>query len=219
MTVRTVIADDHAPTRSDIREILDGDPRFEVCGEAEDAPGAVRAALRERPRLCLLDVRMPGSGVAAAWEISARLPQTTVVMLTISESDSDLFPALRAGAAAYLLKDTDRDRLPLALLDVVEHGTAALPRRLLTRVFADYRDRDPRRRDVRLLDSELRLTSREWQVLDRLRDERSTAQIAHELSLTPGTVRSHVMSLVHKLGVGGRRELVELFADGDAGHA
>ena len=75
-------------------------------------PGAVDAALREQPDLALLDVNMPGSGLAAAWEITARLPSTRVVMLTISRDDSHVFAALRAGAAGYLLKDTETERLP-----------------------------------------------------------------------------------------------------------
>ena len=81
---RVLIADDHAPTRGDLREVLEEDGRFEVCAEAADAPAAVAAAVREQPDLCLLDIRMPGRGVAAAWEISARMPETKVVMLTVS---------------------------------------------------------------------------------------------------------------------------------------
>ena len=88
---RVLIADDHAPTRGDLREVLEEDGRFEVCAEAADAPGAVDAAVRERPDLCILDIRMPGRGVAAAWEITARLPETKVVMLTVSAEDTDLF--------------------------------------------------------------------------------------------------------------------------------
>jgi DNA-binding NarL/FixJ family response regulator len=209
--IRTVIADDSAPMRTAIAALLERDGRFAVCAAAADAAGAVAAAVRERPHLCLLDVRMPGGGVAAAWEIAARLPETTVVMLTVSEEETDVRSALHAGAAGYLLKDMDLLRLPAALLDVVQHRAPALPRRLLARVLADYRDRDPRRRCADLAHPDRRLTSREWQVLDRLRAERSTAQIAGELSLTPATVRSHVMTLTRKLGVADRRALLELF--------
>ena len=84
---RVLIADDHAPTRQDVREAIEADGRLEVCGEVADAVAAVEAAVRERPDLCLLDVRMPGSGITAAWEISARLPATRVVMLTVSRDD------------------------------------------------------------------------------------------------------------------------------------
>ena len=96
---RVLIADDHAPTRDDIRRALERDARFEVCAEASDAASAIEAALRERPELCLLDIQMPGNGLAAAWEIAARLPTSKVVMLTVSEEDHDLFVALSAGVA------------------------------------------------------------------------------------------------------------------------
>ena len=74
--VRVLLADDHAPTREDIRFAIEQDERFVVCAEAADAPGAIEAAVRERPDLVVLDLNMPGWGVAGAWEIRARLPET-----------------------------------------------------------------------------------------------------------------------------------------------
>ena len=208
MTARVVLADDHAPTLAEFAALLRADPRFEVCATACDAVGAVAAALEHAPDLVLLDVCMPGSGIAAAAEIAARLPATRVVMLTISAHDADLFPALRAGAAGYLLKDIGPDRLGHALLDVLE-GRGALPRDLLARVIADYRDPQPPRRRVA---APAPLTAREWQVLDRLRGGRSTAQIARELCVSSETVRSHVMRATRKLGVGDRDAAVALLA-------
>jgi two-component system, NarL family, nitrate/nitrite response regulator NarL len=93
---RVLIADDHAPTREDIRRVLDRDERFEVCAEAADAAEAVQAALRERPDVCLLDLSMPGGGLAALWEIASRLPEAKIVVLTVSDNDASLFAALRA---------------------------------------------------------------------------------------------------------------------------
>jgi len=214
VTVRVLIADDHLATREDLRDLLGADERFEVVVEAADASGAVSGALAERPDLAILDVRMPGSGIAAAWEISSRLPETKVVMLTISDDDADLFPALRAGAAGYLLKDTDRTRLPDALIDVMA-GRAAMPRELMARVLDDYRDRGPRRRTVFLDKHGAELTTREWQVLDLMRRGQNTAQIARALDLSRVTVRSHVSSLVRKLGVEDREAAVRLFASDD----
>ena len=110
-----LIADDHAPSRDDIRRALERDGRYGVCASVPDAAEAIQAAVRERPDVCLLDIRMPGSGLAAAWEIAARLPQTKIVMLTVSDDDNDLFAALRAGADGYLLKTMNLQRLPDAL--------------------------------------------------------------------------------------------------------
>jgi len=113
--VRVLVADDHGPTRADVCRALCGDEQFEVCAAVGDAAAAVEAAVRERPGICLLDIRMPGGGLSAAWEIGARVPQARIVMLTVSEAETDLFAALRAGAAGYLLKTMDLNRLPAAL--------------------------------------------------------------------------------------------------------
>lgn len=211
-SIRTVLADDHAPTRADLRLLLEEDPRFSVCAEAADAPGAVAAALRERPDLCLMDIVMPGNGIAATWEITARLPETKVVMLTVSREDRDLFPALRAGAAGYLPKDMDLGRLPDALADVVD-GEAAMPRALLARVLDEFRDRDPRRRGVVAPSLDAPLTSREWQVLDLLRRGMQTAEIAERLNLSQATIRSHVAAVLRKLRVPDRGAAIRLFAE------
>jgi DNA-binding NarL/FixJ family response regulator len=206
--IRVLLADDHAPTREDIRVTLEADPRFEVCAEAADAPGAVQAAARERPDVCLLDVSMPGGGVAAAWEISSRLPKTRVVMLTVSRDDDDLLGALRAGASGYLLKDTDPARLTHALADVLE-GEAAIPRTLVTRLLGEFRDTSPRRRKL-LHQQGPRLTSREWEVLEFLRRGLSTADIAQELYVSKATVRSHVAAILHKLRVPDREAAIRM---------
>ena len=204
---RVLVADDHDPTRYDVRTALEGDVRFSVCAEAADAPTAVEAAVRERPDLCLLDIRMPGGGVAAAWEISARLPETKVVMLTVSQDDRDLFAALRAGASGYLLKEMDPALLPEALARVLR-GEAALDSSLLARVVAEFRDRSARRRRPVADPSDTRLTSREWQVLELLRRGLSTSEIARRLVLSPVTVRTHVSSILRKLRVSDRKELM-----------
>jgi two-component system nitrate/nitrite response regulator NarL len=204
--IRVVIADDHAPTREDVRMALEEDPRFEVVAESPDAFGAIEAAVRERPDVCLLDVNMPGGGVAATWEISARLPETKIVMLTISRDDRNLFGALQAGAAGYLLKDTDHDRLPQALLDALEGG-AALSQPLLGKLVERFRDRGARRRAVVAQDEEGRLTSREWQVVDLLRQGLTNSEIARRLVLSPVTVRTHVNSIMRKLGTRDREQL------------
>jgi len=208
--VRVLIADDHAPTRVDIRQALDGDVRFVVCAVTADASGAVQAALRERPDLCLLDVRMPGGGLSAAWEIGARLPRTKIVMLTVSGEDADLFAALRAGAEGYLLKTMSLARLPDAL-DGVCSGEAAIPPTLVTRLLTRFRAREPRWRKPLERGAAEHLTSREWEVLELLAQGRSTAEIATGLVITTSAVRAHIAAIVRKLRVPGRAAAIELF--------
>jgi DNA-binding NarL/FixJ family response regulator len=154
-------------------------------------------------------VHMPGEGIRAATEISAALPECAVVMLTVSRNDSDLFQSLRAGAAGYLLKDTDPIRLPQALRGVIA-GEAALPRSLVARLIHEFRERGTRRLPL-IGGRGVELTSREWQVLDLLAEGLTTAQIAARLFVSPVTVRRHISTIVEKLGVPDRASAVELY--------
>jgi len=209
--LRVLIADDHEPTRADVRRILEADVRFSVCAEAADAAAAVALAVEEQPDLVLLDVRMPGSGLSAVWEIGARLPTVRIVMLTVSEDNADLFAALRGGAHGYLLKDIDPRRLPEALWDV-HSGNPAIPRPLVSRMIEEFRDANPRRRSLATpTELSARLTSREWQVLDLLARDLSTAEIAERLVLSQSAVRAHIASIVRKLDVGDRDEAIAEF--------
>lgn len=206
--IRVLLADDHAAVRAGIRLALSGEG-FDVVAEAADGPGAVEAAERERPDICLLDVNMPGSGIHAAEQIAAKLPDCIVVMLTVSRDDDDLFAALRAGAAGYLLKDTDPGRLPYALRGVLE-GEAALPRGLTARLIEEFRTRGKRRRLPLMRQRGVELTEREWQVLDLLHDGHGTSDIAERLAISPVTVRRHVSEILRKLRVTSREEAVRL---------
>jgi DNA-binding NarL/FixJ family response regulator len=175
--LRVMIADDHAPTRDDVRRALT-EGGLNVCAEVADAAQAVKQALETRPDICLLDLRMPGGGVAATWEIAARLPTTKIVILTVSSEDADLFSALRAGAVGYLVKDSDLRLLPRELTDVAE-GKAAIPRTLVTRMVKQFHTNEPRFRTTAVeTDRGTRLTSREWDVLAGLREGSPRARSA-----------------------------------------
>lgn len=193
---RVLIADDHAPTRAGVRAALEAGG-FDVCAEVADGRAAVEAALRERPEACLLDVRMPGGGgIEAAAEIAERLPGTAIVMLTVSAEEQDLFDAIKAGAAGYLLKDVDPGRLPFALEGVLA-GEAAIPRKLVGRIVAELGER--RRRRVPLARGGAELTPREWEVLELLHDGASTAEVARRTGVSQVTVRRHVQAALRKL--------------------
>ena len=207
---RVLVADDHAPTREDVRVAVEADPRFTVVALAGGAAEAVQAALRERPDVVLLDMRMPGGGAAAAWEITARLPGTRAVMLTVSRTDEDLFAALRAGASGYLLKDMPFEEIGDELADVLD-GKVALPPELVARLVEEFRDSAPRRRALLGQSAGAQLTSREWQVLDFLRQGLTTSEIARRLFVSPATVRSHVAAVLRKLRVPDRDAAIRLF--------
>ena len=213
--LRVLVADDHAPTRAGVRLALEGQG-FAICAEASDAPGAVEAAEDERPDICLLDIRMPGSGIAAAAQISSRVPGSVIVMLTVSRDDVDLYDALRAGAAGYLLKDIDPGRLPYALRGVVA-GETALPRELVGKLVGEFDARARRRGILRGRKHPAELTEREWEVLDQLHAGHATAEIAERLGIAPVTVRRHVSQIMRKLRVTDRKEALRLLERGDDG--
>jgi DNA-binding NarL/FixJ family response regulator len=210
--IRVLVADDHAPIRAGVKRALEG-RGFVVCAEVGDAQSAVDAAIRHVPDVCLLDVNMPGSGIAAAEAISAALPRTAVVMLTVSREDAHLFDALRAGATGYLLKDLDPDQLAETLRGVV-NGEPAHPPALVMRVIDEFRRRGRRRRLPLLRERGVTLTEREWEVLELMLEELSTAEIARRLFITEATVRNHVSSILRALRVRSRQAALELLREG-----
>src|SRR5579862_4744827 len=198
-----LIADDHPPLRSLLRPLLDRGG-FYLCAEVGDAASAIDAAMNNQPDLCLLDINMPGNGIAAAAAIAAMLPQTKIVILTVSRSDADLFRAIEAGAVGYLVKDQSLTQVAKVLWRVLD-GEALLSGELTARVLDEFRSRRkrkllgwPRARD------EL-LTRREWEVIELLCDDQSTAEIARLLGIEQATVRAHVSAVLRKYQVANRR--------------
>ncbi len=204
-----VIADDHPPIRMGVRMALMRGG-FRVVGEAADGEGAVQAVLRRRPDACLLDVQMPGGGIATAARISQLAPATAVVMLTVSSNADDLLAALRAGARGYLPKEMSPDRLPAALHGVLR-GEAALPSTFVGRMLHELRALPaPGAGPVRVGD--VSLTPRESEILRLLRGGLSTVEIGERLSLSPVTVRRHISAAGAKLGTDGREEALRAIA-------
>ncbi len=181
---------------------------FVVCAEAADGASAVLAARRERPDLCLLDIMMPGDGIEAAAQIATELPDTAIVMLSVSDNEDHLFDAIRAGASGYLLKDMDPDRLSAALSGVLA-GEAAFPRRLMIRVIEEFSERQ-RRRVPLPAGGRAELTGREWEILELLRAGNTTSATARRLGISQVTVRRHVSEAMRKLRVPDRKAALEL---------
>jgi two-component system, NarL family, nitrate/nitrite response regulator NarL len=204
-----VLADNESAMRAGVRRALESDD-LRVVAEASSAGEAVEAACAHRPALCLIDVDVPGNGIAAAQEIKQRLPSTKIVMLTASKREEDLFAALAAGADGYLLKSTSAQRLPRAVRGVLS-GQAALPRELTARLIREFRDRGRRPRSpVSVSGHVVELTGREFEVLEPMRQQATTADIAGQLQISEVTVRRHISAIVHKLGAPDRRSAIEL---------
>jgi DNA-binding NarL/FixJ family response regulator len=206
--LRVLVADDHAPTRAGVRLALEHGG-CEVCAEAANADDAIAHAVAERPDVCVVDLSMPGSGIRAVGEITANVPDTHVVVLTVSNAPDDLFDAIRAGAAGYMLKDMDPAELP-ELVRRLARGEGALPGVLIAALIEQFRTRGSGHAMVLDDGRRVELTAREQDVLELLADHIPTAEIADRLFLSPVTVRRHVSTLLHKLDVHTRDEAIEM---------
>jgi two-component system nitrate/nitrite response regulator NarL len=207
---RVLIADDDVSTRVGLRLALE-EGGFVVSAEEDTGPGAVAAALRDPPDVCLLEVNVPGGGVEAVAAIRTRLAGTRVVMLSASSKDEDVFDALQAGASGYLLKGMNPARLGPTLIGVLR-GEAALPRELTARLIREFRARARRGETGLVRRGKNELTSREWDVLDCLCEGLSSRLIAERLFISQTTVRRHVGSILNKLEVPSRQAAVDLVA-------
>jgi len=196
MPIRILLADDHSVVRQGLRMFLALDPDLEVIGEATDGAEAVRLARALNPDVVLMDMLMPVmDGVAATATIRRELPDTEVIALTSVLEDEKVVGAVRAGAIGYLLKDTEADDLRRAIKAAAD-GQVQLSPKAAARLM----------REVRAPDSPEALTERETDVLRLLAQGKSNKEIAHLLSLSEKTVKTHVSNVLAKLGVPSRTQ-------------
>ena len=207
MSLRVLIADDQAVVRSGLRRILEVDPEIEVVGEAVDGLAAVEGARRLSPDLVLMDVRMPRlDGIAATGRILTEAADPPrVLILTTFGLDDYVTDALRAGASGFLLKDASPEDL-LAGVRAVAQGDALLDPAVTAAVIARFSALPTPRQDLREKVEEL--TAREREVLMLLGRGRSNSEIADELVVSEGTVKTHVGRVLMKLGLRDRIQAV-----------
>ena len=204
MTVRVVLADDQALVRAGLLTILRTDPAIDVVGEAADGNEAVQLVAAHRPDVALLDVRMPHcDGLQATRRIVAEAPATRVLVLTTFGQDEVVFEALRSGAAGFLLKDARPEDL-LAAVHAVAAGESRLDPAVTGAVVAHVR-RHGTRAAAHPVDL---LTPREREVLLLMARGLSNAEVAAELVVSTGTVKTHVAALLAKLGARDRVQAV-----------
>jgi DNA-binding NarL/FixJ family response regulator len=197
--IRVLIADDHEVVRRGLRTFLDLQDDMEVVGEAEDGEEAVAASERLTPDVILLDLVMPRrDGIAAIPEIRRRSPRTRVIVLTSFLDDDKLLPAVRAGAAAYVLKDLQPQELVQAIR-TVHGGDSFLHPAAAARVMAELAADGERRAGATL-------TPREREVLGLIARGMPNKVIARELRVSEKTVKTHVSNLLGKLGLTDRTQ-------------
>ena len=210
MAERILLVDDHPLTRSALGGLLK-QHGFEVIGEAEDGEQAVECAAELQPDLILLDLSMPGvDGLTALPRLREAAPQCEVVVLTASGTEENLLGAIRAGAAGYLLKSEPPERI-VGFLRGVANGEAALSGAVARRLLEQVRAGGGRGGGVPDSIAAV-LSARELEVLLLLDEHLGTDEIAKRLFISEHTVRSHVKSLLRKLGVSSRRDALEALA-------
>jgi DNA-binding NarL/FixJ family response regulator len=204
VTISVVIADDQGLVRAGFRVLVNTAPDLQVVGEAGTGQEAVEVALRERPDVVLMDIRMPKmDGIEATRQIITQAPGPRVMILTTFDLDEYVFAALRAGASGFLLKDTPPDDL-LAAIRVIASGEGLLAPTVTRRLIQEFARR-PGPAAPRSLDG---ITDREREVLALIGTGLSNTEIAERLQLTVATVKSHVGRLLMKLQARDRAQLV-----------
>jgi DNA-binding NarL/FixJ family response regulator len=195
--IRLLIVDDHPVVRDGLRGMLERQPDFEVVGEAGDGKEALSSAERLKPDIVLMDLRMPiMDGVTALGEIKTRQPQIQVLVLTTYDSDADILPAIEAGAAGYLLKDSSREDLYEGIRAAARGETVLAPT-VAARLVGRMR-----------MPADDQLSSREVEVLQLVAEGASNSDIAAQLHISQATVKSHLVNIFGKLGVSDRTAAV-----------
>jgi DNA-binding NarL/FixJ family response regulator len=196
--IRVLIADDHVVVREGLVAMIDRQPDMTVVAQAPNGAEAVELWRSHGPDIALLDLRMPVlDGVGAIGRIRAEDPKARILILTTYDGDEDIYRGMRAGAKAYLLKDTPREEL-LQCIRAVYSGESYIPPAVAAKLASQV--------------SGERLTTREMEILALIARGRSNKAIARELDISEGTVKTHVKSILQKLDATSRTEAVSIGA-------
>jgi DNA-binding NarL/FixJ family response regulator len=199
--IRLLLVDDQAMFREGLRLILGRQTDFEIVGEADDGLAALESLQRINPDVVLMDLRMPNlGGVDATRRIKAEAPAVRVIVLTTFEEDEEVFAALRAGAAGFLLKDSPSEKLCEAIR-LAARGETWLQPSVAAKLVAEFGRLAPRPPPAQTGSLSEPLTPREHDVLRCLADGMSNKEIGRRLTISEGTVKNHMSQVLGKLQV------------------
>jgi DNA-binding NarL/FixJ family response regulator len=205
--LRVLIVDDHALFRSGLHLVLKQEPDIEVVGEASDGQEAVHQAQELMPDVILMDVRMPRrSGIEATRQIKELLPHVKILVLTISDEEADLYEAIKAGAAGYLLKEISIDEVAEAIRSIWQ-GQSRISPSMAAKLLAEFAAMSKRAEEQRQLPAP-RLTEREMEVLRLVAQGLNNRDIGNHLFISENTVKNHVRNILEKLHLHSRMEAV-----------
>lgn len=212
-TIRILIADDQSITRQGLRTMLSSAPGIQVIGEAANGAEVIELAASVQPDVILMDLKMPGiNGIEATRRIHRTSPHLAILVVTIFADDTSVFPAIRAGASGYLLKDADQAELLRAIQTVAAGGVIFSPG--IARRVLQYLAESPSNAPPQAFDE---LTPRECEILELIAQGYSNAEIAERLVLSPKTVSNHVSNVLLKLQAADRTKLMLLALEAGLG--
>ena len=204
--VRVVIVDDQELFRRGLTMLIAAEDDIEVVGQAADGVAATELAAAAVPDVILMDVRMPKrSGIDACLAIKALVPSAKIIMLTVSDEESDLYDAIKNGASGYLLKDSSTDEVAQAIRLVAE-GQSLITPSMATKLLDEFKQMS--RQGTRQQINAPRLTDRELEVLRLVARGHNNREIAKELFISENTVKNHVRNILEKLQLHSRMEAV-----------
>ena len=210
--VRILLVDDHALVRVGMRSILEREPDFEIVGEAEDGRRAQDVATDTNPDIVLMDLSLPApGGIEATSRIKREIPSAGIIILAVDEDEEALFDAIKAGAAAFILKDVGPDDL-VTIIRRVNNGEYLINDKVFarpsvaSRVLKEFRELAVYGQDAAPVFAPL--SPREVEILDNIAQGMTNKQVAYALSISEQTVKNHMSSILRKLSVNDRTQAV-----------
>ena len=210
--IRILLVDDHALIRVGMRSIIEHEPDMDIVGEADDPRSAVEAALDTTPDIILMDLSLPApGGIETTQRIKRELPACGIIMLAVEEDENVLFDAIKAGAAAFILKDVGPDDL-VTIIRRVNDGEFLINDKVFakpavaSRVLKEFRELAIYGQDAAPIFAPL--SPREVEILDNIAQGMTNKQVAYALSISEQTVKNHMSSILRKLSVNDRTQAV-----------
>ncbi len=210
--IKILLVDDHALFRLGMRNILEREPDFDVVGEAEDSRSAFDAAVEHTPDIVLMDLSLPPpGGIETTQRVKREVPSAGIIVLAVSEDEDQLFDAIRAGAAAFILKDVGPDDL-VTIIRRVGNGEYLINDKVFakpsvaSRVLKEFRELAVYGQEAAPIFAPL--SPREVEILDNIAQGMTNKQVAYALSISEQTVKNHMSSILRKLSVNDRTQAV-----------
>ncbi len=204
--VRVLVVDDHALFRRGIVTVLTNQENINVVGEAVNGLEAIEKAEELAPDVIVMDLNMPQcSGLEATQALQAKMPQVSILVLTVSENEADLFAAIKFGATGYILKNTEPEELVQGIYHIAQGGVIISPV-MATKLLAEFRDSGTNAKAKKTADEEANLSPREDEVLQLVAQGATNKEIADSLFISENTVKTHLRNIMDKLHLANRSQ-------------